>query len=36
MVFGGLFVRAEYEYLQLTSTLNTSIHSVRGGLGYKF
>ena len=36
MLFGGLFVRAEYEYLQLTSTANTSIHSVRGGVGYKF
>jgi outer membrane immunogenic protein len=36
MVFGGLFVRAEYEYLQFTSTVNTSIHSVRGGVGYKF
>jgi outer membrane immunogenic protein len=36
MVFGGLFVRAEYEYLQFTSTLNTSIHSFRGGVGYKF
>jgi opacity protein-like surface antigen len=36
MLFGGLFVRAEYEYLQLTSTVNTSIHSVRGGVGYKF
>lgn len=36
MLFGGLFVRAEYEYLQFTSSLNTNIHSVRGGVGYKF
>jgi outer membrane immunogenic protein len=36
MVFGGLFVRAEYEYLQFTSTVNTNIHSFRGGVGYKF
>jgi opacity protein-like surface antigen len=36
MLFGGLFARAEYEYLHLTSTINTSVHSVRGGLGYKF
>jgi outer membrane immunogenic protein len=36
MVYGGLFVRAEYEYLQFTSTVNTSIHSIRGGVGYKF
>ena len=36
MLFGGMFLRAEYEYLQFTSSLNTNIHSVRGGLGYKF
>lgn len=36
MLFGGVFLRAEYEYLQFTSTLPTNIHSVRGGLGYKF
>lgn len=36
MLFGGLFVRAEYEYLQFTSTLDSNIHSVRGGVGYKF
>jgi opacity protein-like surface antigen len=36
MVFGGLFVRAEYEYLQFTSTIGTNIHTARGGIGYKF
>jgi opacity protein-like surface antigen len=36
MLFGGMFLRAEYEYLQFTSTLDTNIHSVRGGIGYKF
>jgi opacity protein-like surface antigen len=36
MLFGGVFLRAEYEYLQFTSSLPTNIHSVRGGLGYKF
>jgi opacity protein-like surface antigen len=36
MVFGGLFVRAEYEYLQFTSSIDTNIHTVRGGVGYKF
>ena len=36
MLFGGLFVRAEYEYLQFTSSINTNIHSIRGGVGYKF
>jgi opacity protein-like surface antigen len=36
MLFGGLFVRAEYEYLQFTSSVNANIHTVRGGVGYKF
>lgn len=36
MLFGGMFLRAEYEYLQFTSTINTNIHSVRAGVGYKF
>jgi opacity protein-like surface antigen len=36
MLFGGLFVRAEYEYLQFTSSIDTNIHTVRGGVGYKF
>lgn len=36
MLFGGLFARAEYEYLQFTNIANTSIHSVRAGIGYKF
>lgn len=36
MLFGGMFLRAEYEYLQFTSSINTSIQTVRGGIGYKF
>ena len=36
MIFGSLFARAEYEYLQFTSATNTNIHTVRGGVGYKF
>lgn len=36
MLFGGMFLRAEYEYLQFTSSINTNIHTVRAGLGYKF
>jgi opacity protein-like surface antigen len=36
MLFGGMFLRAEYEYLQFTSSVNTNIHTVRGGIGYKF
>jgi outer membrane immunogenic protein len=35
-LFGGLFLRAEYEYLQFTSAINTNIHTIRGGVGYKF
>lgn len=33
---GGLFARAEYEYIRFTSTVDTSINTVRAGLGYKF
>ena len=33
---GGLFIRAEWEYLRFTSAVDTSINTVRAGLGYKF
>jgi opacity protein-like surface antigen len=33
---GGLFMRAEWEYVRFTSTVDTSINTVRAGLGYKF
>lgn len=33
---GGLFARAEYEYVRFTSTVDTSVNTVRAGLGYKF
>jgi len=33
---GGLFMRAEWEYLRFTSAVDTSINTVRAGLGYKF
>jgi outer membrane immunogenic protein len=33
---GGLFLRAEWEYLRFTSVIDTSINTVRAGLGYKF
>jgi outer membrane immunogenic protein len=33
---GGLFARAEWEYVRFTSTVDTSINTVRAGLGYKF
>ncbi|MCP3463985.1 outer membrane protein [Bradyrhizobium sp. CCGUVB23] len=33
---GGLFLRAEWEYIRFTSQVDTSINTVRAGLGYKF
>jgi outer membrane immunogenic protein len=36
MLCAGLFLRAEWEYLRFTSTVDTSINTVRAGLGYKF
>jgi outer membrane immunogenic protein len=33
---GGLFMRAEWEYTRFTAAVDTSINTVRGGLGYKF
>jgi len=33
---GGLFLRAEWEYIRFTSTVDTNINTVRAGLGYKF
>jgi outer membrane immunogenic protein len=35
-LIGGLFMRAEWEYIRFTSSVDTSINTVRGGLGYKF
>ena len=35
-LIGGLFLRAEYEYIRFTSTIDTNINTVRAGLGYKF
>lgn len=35
-LIGGLFMRAEWEYIRFTSTVDTSINTVRAGLGYKF
>jgi outer membrane immunogenic protein len=32
----GLFMRAEWEYVRFTSQVDTSINTVRAGLGYKF
>jgi outer membrane immunogenic protein len=33
---GGLFLRGEWEYVRFTSAVDTSINTVRAGLGYKF
>jgi opacity protein-like surface antigen len=35
-LIGGLFLRAEWEYIRFTSEVDTSINTVRAGLGYKF
>jgi opacity protein-like surface antigen len=36
MLTGGLFARAEYEYRRMTSTFESTVNTVRVGLGYKF
>jgi outer membrane immunogenic protein len=36
MLYAGLFLRAEWEYLRFTSSVDTTINTVRAGLGYKF
>ena len=35
-LIGGLFMRAEWEYVRFTSSIDTNINTVRAGLGYKF
>jgi opacity protein-like surface antigen len=35
-LIGGLFMRAEWEYIRFTAQVDTSINTVRAGLGYKF
>jgi outer membrane immunogenic protein len=35
-LIGGLFMRGEWEYTRFTSSVDTSINTVRAGLGYKF
>ena len=35
-LIGGLFMRAEWEYVRFTDQIDTSINTVRAGLGYKF
>jgi outer membrane immunogenic protein len=33
---GGLFMRAEWEYVRFTAAVDTNINTVRAGLGYRF
>lgn len=35
-LIGGLFARAEWEYVRFTSTVDTNVNTVRAGVGYKF
>jgi outer membrane immunogenic protein len=35
-LIGGLFMRAEWEYIRYTDIVDTSVNTVRAGLGYKF
>jgi opacity protein-like surface antigen len=35
-LIGGLFMRGEWEYVRFTASVDTSINTVRLGLGYKF
>jgi outer membrane immunogenic protein len=36
MMSAGLFLRAEWEYLRFTATVDTTVNTARVGLGYKF
>ena len=36
MLCAGLFMRAEWEYIRFTSSIDTQINTFRVGLGYKF
>jgi outer membrane immunogenic protein len=33
---GGLFLRGEWEYIRFTSAVDTTINTVRAGVGYRF
>jgi opacity protein-like surface antigen len=36
MLFANLFLRAEWEYLRFTAPVDTTVNTVRAGIGYKF
>jgi outer membrane immunogenic protein len=35
-LIGGLFARAEWEYIRFTSSVDVNVNTVRAGVGYKF
>lgn len=35
-LIGGLFLRAEWEYMRFAGPIDTAVNTVRAGLGYKF
>jgi len=36
MLFANIFIRGEWEYLRFTAAVDTTINTVRAGVGYKF
>jgi opacity protein-like surface antigen len=36
MIYQGLFLRAEWEFLRFASTVDTTVNTLRVGIGYKF
>jgi outer membrane immunogenic protein len=36
MLYAGLFLRAEWEYLHFSGAVETNVNTVKAGLGYKF
>jgi opacity protein-like surface antigen len=36
MLFANIFVRAEWEYMRFTAPVDTTVNTVRAGIGYKF
>ena len=36
MLYAGLFLRAEWEHLRFSGKVETSVNTVKAGLGYKF
>ena len=36
MLIANLFLRAEWEYMRFTAPVDTTVNTVRAGIGYKF